>query len=151
MVIFSRGGIGVTIIWREQLRVGNDVIDDDHRHLIDIINRIGTGLKNDNPFSIRTDLNCLHEYSLLHFEREEKIAFAAGYEHAPHLHQSHRILMERLAQIRKAVIDTEREWSPQLRREFHDFLRNWLIDHVIREDLQMKPLLQKFPPAFSPE
>lgn len=141
----------MTVVWREQLRVGNDIIDDDHRHLIDIINRIGTGLKSGDPASIHTDLQHLHDYSLQHFEREEGIAFAVGYERASRLQHAHLELMERLATIRCAFVNTERAWSSQLGREFHDFLRNWLIDHVIKEDMLMKTDLQKYPPGFFPE
>jgi hypothetical protein len=29
-------------------------------------------------------------------------------------------------------------------------MRDWLINHVIKEDLLMKPALQKYPPSFDP-
>jgi len=32
------------LVWREQLSVGNNVIDTDHKHLIDIINHVEQSL-----------------------------------------------------------------------------------------------------------
>jgi hemerythrin len=93
----------------------------------------------------------LHEYSLEHFAREEKFAVAVGFEQASGLHESHQMLMKRLGNIRTAYMNAEKAWSPQLAQEFLEFLRNWLVDHIIREDLQMKPLLQKHSPDFAPD
>ncbi len=30
----------MSLVWREQLSVGNDAIDADHKHLIDIVNLV---------------------------------------------------------------------------------------------------------------
>lgn len=140
----------MTIMWREQLRVGNDIIDEDHKYLIDIINQIGVHLQNNEMSALELDLQRLYDYSLLHFSREEKIAVAVGFELAFGLHHSHQTLMERLATIRTAFVESEKTWTPQLALELSEFLRNWLIDHVLHEDMLMKPALQKYPPDFSP-
>jgi hemerythrin-like metal-binding protein len=99
---------------------------------------------------LKAELQRLHDYALLHFDREEKIAIAVGYEQTPGLHQSHQELMERLATVRSGFVTVEQSWSPELTKGFADFLRGWLIDHVIKEDLLMKPALQKYSPTFSP-
>jgi len=36
-----------------------------------------------------------------------------------------------------------------LKEEVIDLLRHWLIDHVLKEDLEMKPFLSKHPPDLS--
>ncbi len=140
----------MAIAWREQLSVGNNIIDEDHKYLIDIINRIEACLSRKDKNALKDELQRLHDYSLLHFDREEKIATAVGYEQTPGLQQSHQSLMDRLATMRVAFLNSEKTWSPQLTQEFADFLRNWLIDHVIKEDLLMKPALTKYSPTFAP-
>ena len=37
-------------------------------------------------------------------------------------------------------------WSPEAVAHLTAFLRGWLIDHVIKEDMLMKPALQKHSP-----
>ncbi|GAB5604358.1 bacteriohemerythrin [Sideroxyarcus sp. TK5] len=140
----------MAIAWREQLSVGNNIIDEDHKYLIEIINRVETCLAKKDMAALKAELQRLHDYSQLHFDREEKIAIAVGYQQTPGLQQSHQSLMEKLGKMESGFVNAEQTWSPELTRGFADFLRNWLIDHVIKEDLLMKPSLQKYSPAFSP-
>ena len=69
---------------------------------------------------------------------------------SPGLQQSHQSLLEKLGKMESEFMTAEQTWSPELTKGFADFLRNWLIDHVIKEDLLMKPALQKLSPAFAP-
>ncbi len=140
----------MTIAWREQLSVGNNIIDEDHKYLIEIINRVEVCLTKKDMPALKAELQRLHDYSLLHFDREEKIAIAAGYQQTPGLQQSHQSLLEKLGKMESEFMTAEQTWSPELTKGFADFLRNWLIDHVIKEDLLMKPALQKLSPAFAP-
>lgn len=140
----------MAISWREQLSVGNNVIDSDHKHLIDIINRIEKSLLEKHRNGLTAELEELTQYSLLHFEREEKIAKAAGYTQVPTLNISHVSLMTRLEQMRAKFDVAGADWSSSATEDFTQFLRTWLIDHVIKEDLLMKPVLQRLSPAFDP-
>lgn len=137
------------LVWREQLSVGNDAIDSDHRYLIDIINRVEQGMIAKNRQSLAAALDSLSRYSLEHFAREEKIAKAAGYQQVPDLNQSHTALSRQLDQV-KTEIGQMQEWSPEAADRFVTLLRSWLIDHVVKEDLLMKPTLQKLSPRFNP-
>lgn len=140
----------MAIAWREQLSVGNDIIDEDHKYLIEIINKVEVCLSRKDMAALKAELKRLHDYSLLHFDREEKIASSVGYQQTPGLQQSHLTLMEKLGKMQADFVNAEQTWSPELTKGFADFLRNWLIDHVIKEDLLMKPVLQKHSPAFAP-
>ncbi len=139
----------MSLVWREQLSVGNDVIDSDHRYLIDIINRVEQGMTTRDLKSLTAALDSLSKYSQAHFAREEKIAKAAGYEQVPGLNQSHEALNKQLDQV-KTEIGQMQEWSPEVVEHFANFLRGWLIDHVVKEDLLMKPTLRKLSPLFDP-
>ena len=139
----------MSLVWREQLSVGNDAIDSDHRYLIDIINRVEQGMISKNRKSLTAALDSLSKYSQEHFTREEKIAKAAGYQQVPGLNQSHEALIKKLDQV-KTEISQMQEWSPEVIEHFANFLRGWLIDHVVKEDLLMKPALQKLSPLFNP-
>jgi hemerythrin len=138
------------LVWREQLSVGNNVIDSDHRYLIDIINRVGRSLSAKNANELAASLDSLANYSQQHFVREEKIARAAGYEQLPGLGESHAALIAKLEQVKLEFAQMGQEWSDETAEHFATLLRNWLVDHVIKEDLLMKPTLQKLSPLFDP-
>jgi len=136
------------LVWREQLSVGNDVIDADHKHLIEIINLVEKNLVTINQSELTVALATLSQFSKVHFAREEKIATAAGYAHVPQLHKSHKELLKQVDQLRHKIGD---KWTAASVKSFSALLRSWLIDHVIKEDLLMKPMLKKHSPKFNPK
>lgn len=133
--------------WREQLSVGNDLIDSDHQYLIDIINVAGNALETKDRQALAEALNGLSKYSTRHFALEEQIAEAVGYEQTDSLHTSHEALLVRLEQMRQAL---SHDWDAAAAEHFGALLRDWLISHVIKEDMLMKPALKKFSPRFDP-
>lgn len=137
----------MSLEWREQLSVGNDVIDNDHKYLIELINRIELSLGPKNLFALTEAISSLEKYSVLHFAAEEKIAHAAGYPKVSHLNASHTALTEKLDQMKQGIGEC---WDEAASERFITLLREWLINHVIKEDLQMKPFLAKRSPAFDP-
>ncbi|MDO8350749.1 MAG: hemerythrin family protein [Gallionella sp.] len=141
----------MSLVWRDQLSVGNDVIDSDHRYLIEIINRVERSLGTQNQSELSAALDSLSQYSKVHFVREEKIARAAGYTQVPGLNKSHDTLLKQLDQVRREIEEMGQEWSSTAVEHFTNLLRSWLVDHVIKEDLLMKPVLQRYYPDFDGE
>ncbi len=137
----------MNIEWREQLSVGNDLIDGDHKYLIEIINQAGQALKRKSLVPLTEALDNLQHYSKLHFTLEEQIAKAVGYAQSDTLHESHGILLDRLSQLKHEI---GHEWDDVASEHFGALLRDWLINHVIKEDMLMKPMLKKFSPRFDP-
>ncbi len=144
--VFKQGGV-MGLQWRDQLSVGNDLIDNDHKYLIEIINRAEVGIKTNNRAKLITVLDELGSYGKTHFEREELVAKAAGYPKADQLHESHGKLIADLVKFKEEISGT---WNEDASTKFTAFLRDWLIEHVIKEDLLMKPWLVKHSPTFDP-
>ena len=143
--VFEWGRMGLQ--WREQLSVGNDLIDSDHKHLIDIINQADRGLQAMSRTSLLTALEELDKYSRVHFSLEEKIAQAVGFLDLGQLHSSHMLLLEALNRIAQEIGE---QWNKPAADHFGQFLREWLINHVIKEDMLLKPFLKKYSPRFDP-
>jgi len=62
----------MTIQWREKMTIDDGVIDQDHRHLIDIINRFENAAKDGLTLSEGLEiLFALKFYASTHFKREE--------------------------------------------------------------------------------
>ena len=137
----------MSLQWREQLSVGNDLIDSDHQRLIEIINQANHSLQANSRAGLLAALEDLDKYSRQHFTLEEKIAEAVGFKGLGHLHDSHMGLLQKLGQIAHEIGD---QWDKPTADHFGQFLRDWLINHVIKEDMLLKPYFKKFSPRFDP-
>lgn len=135
------------LLWRSQFSVGNDLIDSDHQYLLEIINKAEISLKAVKAVELSGLLDELSRYAKSHFEREELIARAVGYPKADQLNLSHNLLTDQMTRFRDNLGDT---WTQASVTEFTAFLRDWLINHVIKEDMLMKPWLTKHSPRFDP-
>jgi hemerythrin len=142
-----QGEIFMALEWREQLSVGNDLIDEDHKHLIGLINRAEQDVQSQNMQGVTGVLADLANYAKIHFAREELIAAAAGFPDVDRMHTSHDSLVAHFQQVRQELGET---FTQAAGEHFIAFLRDWLISHVIKEDLRMKPFLIKHSPRFDP-
>lgn len=136
------------LVWSDQLSVGNNAIDNDHKYLINIINEVKKSLETKNRAELKDVLEALSDYSLVHFEREERIAEAAGYAQTPHLSESHKQLFKQLDNLKAELNAMGEDWPLEANAHCAKFLSDWLINHVMNEDLLMKPLLKTFSPSF---
>lgn len=135
------------IQWKPNFSVGNDRIDNDHKHLIELINLAERALESKKLNLLSNHLAQLDHYADIHFKSEERIARAVHFPHCEHMHQSHEELTRTLRACKLSVDGAT--WSEQLADEVLKLLRVWLIDHVIKEDLHMKPYLLKHSPSLS--
>lgn len=123
------------------MAVGDPTIDEDHKHLIELINafEIAISGKIDHRKVARVLLGLL-EYTGEHFAREEELQLRIRYPyHESHRH-AHRDVLKKLSDI-----ISEYSMAPagfardSLVRGLTEFLKEWLIDHIIQSDLRMKP------------
>lgn len=80
-------------------------------------------------------------------DREERIQYKVGYRHYMDHKQAHQKLLARLDEV---VSDIEAMKSTaELSKKsasIVQLLRDWLLDHVLKEDMKMKPELEISPP-----
>lgn len=141
------------IVWRDKMSIGNHFIDMDHRLLICMINMIELALlaPGEEMANIRLALGELENYTEVHFNREEKLQLAISYpQYGDHKHE-HQQLVNRLKEIKEQILGVNdpvilAQKAPQLT----ELLRDWLLHHVLQEDMKMKPYLEKYPPNYAP-
>ena len=127
------------IQWRESLSVGNEMIDNDHKKIFDIINDCQYAFEIRDLRALQYSFERLYKYADEHFDREINLQRAIHYPlFRPHMDE-HDALRRRLTHIR----DQAMACGPrrQIREEISDLLRDWLLDHIIKEDLKMRPYL----------
>jgi hemerythrin len=133
----------MTLLWRKQLSLGNESIDTDHKYLICLINTVELALRTQqNRDILLTTLEQLAEYTRIHFEREEGIMLSMRYPRYDQHKQQHQLLIRELESIRKKLeAKVGDEFSPEDCDGFATLFRHWLLDHLVKEDMLMKPLL----------
>lgn len=130
------------ILWREAMSVDGGLIDRDHQALIAIINEFAdiapSRATKDQLLSV---LLKLENYTKRHFRREEEVQRFINFSACEAHRQEHVGLMTKLAQVRSELAATEENQLNVVHQHITEFLRHWLIDHVIKSDLSMKPFL----------
>ena len=127
----------MAIEWNEKLSVGNDQIDSDHKHLIKLINAYELAVSTNNIKILGHAFASLEDYANEHFGREEKIMEAVHYPNRRPHRDAHKQLLKSVQEKHKEIEDSADIDVDGLSK----FLRTWLIDHVIKEDMQIKPYL----------
>lgn len=121
------------IIWSDEWSVGHAVIDYDHQMLINITNTIWAMKK--NPNTKRADvgrvIDQLIAYTEKHFAREEEIFGDTDYPDAVEHKKMHQALAQTIRNIRDLYM---REGDTLNLSEIADFLRRWLMNHILKHD-----------------
>lgn len=126
----------VNSVWDESLRIGVHVIDEQHRAIATLIDRLLADSTAPADSERVTDaLDELGRIIAVHFETEElllKRAGVAGDAYNQHVREHNRIL-EDLVQLHLDIA------SGQLRTiaDVQPMLLRWVIDHVLVEDRQL--------------
>ncbi len=130
------------ILWRNEMSVGNDLIDQDHRYLLCLFNSIelvlsDKGLLDQLPFYF----DQLFEYTQFHFEREEKIQLKSGYAGYYEHKQKHQKIIQRLGEVNEEL----KSGKADLKQDLLALVREWIVDHLIKTDKEMSQHLSKLP------
>ena len=128
------------IEWRTEMTVDNGIIDDDHKFLIKTINTFETVINKKMDYLIvNKGLKLLKHYTIVHFQREEELQLHAQYLYYDAHIKEHKDLIKKLDTI---IIKYEK--NETINSKFiMEFLKDWLIEHIINSDLRMKPYVSK--------
>ena len=129
----------MSVAWREAMSVGDPVIDADHKHLVDMINDFETAVAGKiNHRKVAVVLLGLVEYTGAHFKREEEIQQRVGYPYHDCHRRSHRDVLKHLVEIVQTYSAATGQQRDDMVRGLGQFLREWLIDHIIQSDLRKR-------------
>lgn len=121
------------IEWSDDLSVGNDLLDSQHKTLINMINTL------DNPDLSEAELGevifGLLEYAAIHFRDEEKFFVNVAPEIIEPHFASHTLF---ISTAYKYVGRFQRGEALTLRQPVYEFLCDWLMKHIMIEDMQYK-------------
>lgn len=120
------------IEWTPEMSVGIDMIDDDHKRLIDLLNDYIDAVDNDEGVFVFDGLfKQFMDYTAYHFAREEDLMAAAGYSDLENHHLGHLKIIEQLNDMREQVLLSV---SSEMQDDVREFFLNWLQVHIMIKD-----------------
>jgi hemerythrin-like metal-binding protein len=125
------------IEWNEGLSLGVEKIDKQHMRLIELANKLIAATHNAIPIDIAGTFHEFREYTVYHFNDEEEYMRDIHYPDLEKHAQQHVELKKQVKHFqdvvyRHGVISED---------EVLEFLKNWLIGHIIQNDLAIKQFL----------
>ena len=124
-------------VWDQRFETGIDIVDSQHRHLVDVVNQLGQLLESGVDLAgdaLQTLFHDLAQYAHRHFADEEKLMAETAIDerhlqaHARH----HRQFVEQVVSLW-----TARATLAHPAETLHGFLAAWLTVHILGEDQTM--------------
>ncbi len=123
--------------WRENLSLHVPAIDEDHKTLIDLLNRLHfMTLAGDDREAIGSVMWELLRYTQRHFRREEMLMRLSGYPGYDAHKRMHKALCERVQEYYEAYRAKPSRFNI---KKLYDFMADWLVVHITKEDMKIQP------------
>lgn len=120
------------IDWSDELSVGIEEIDEQHKVLLKLINQMHDAIhERHGSEAVDSTLTELIEYTRIHFAVEESLMRILNYSGYAEHHEQHQELLEHVVQLQKKLTSGNTAISFELMH----FLKKWLTQHILEEDM----------------
>jgi len=121
----------VFVLWNNSYSVGVEIIDTQHKKLIDILNKLYESFI-DQTVGQRLEeiIGELVDYTDYHFKTEEDLFDQVKYPQKEKHIQEHQEFIQKLDSFKAELSEGKSSLTFQLM----NFLRNWLINHIAISD-----------------
>jgi len=123
------------INWKNEFSVGVQEMDDQHKKLIGMINRlIAEQHTLTDPKTIAELLTDMTDYAQVHFRAEEYLMAEYGYDRKSRQEEQHKAFIDKTISFYSAS-----DLGPNILSEaLLDYLGIWLVNHILNEDMKYK-------------
>ncbi|MCB1887116.1 MAG: hemerythrin family protein [Rhodocyclaceae bacterium] len=115
--------------WTPSLEIGVGEMDQDHRVLFDLLQRIQHADEQGDFEEAKRVLEELHGYTEWHFAREEALMRIHRYEFAAEHRDEHRRLSEQVAHMQDELAHDH-----LMPHDIATFMQRWLVNHIAGAD-----------------
>lgn len=123
------------IQWSDDYRLGINAIDEQHKHLFEIANRAYQLLMNDLRLdkydAILAILAELRDYTVVHFQDEEKYMASIRFPKLLSHKVQHDDFVEKISNVELRAMDDNQDG---FLLDILDFVTNWLVNHILKTD-----------------
>ncbi len=133
-------GQDILIVWGPKIKIGIDVIDRQHKRLVDLINELHRAMKQRKGAEVLSRImNGLVDYTKEHFDYEEGLQAKAGYPDLDTHKEVHRNLVKKVEAYQAKIKDGEK----LVTKDLSAFLKDWLVNHILGTDTKYVPYFKK--------
>ncbi len=126
------------IDWTDDLSVGVERFDSQHKRLVSMINELHEGMRaRKGREAVDKVLDGLVEYTRTHFSAEEAAFSTHGYAEAQPHAREHSDLLAKVAELH----EKHHKGTLFVSVEVLDFLAEWLKTHIMQTDKRYGPFL----------
>jgi hemerythrin-like metal-binding protein len=126
-------------VWDQNYNTGVDVIDNDHRKLVELINDLYEAMQDGTGGALLLPIfSALKHYTESHFSREESLMIQHSIPGLDEHCREHQIMVDKLENLEKRHRKGEAAISIQTLK----FLRDWLTNHICVVDQNMAGQIQ---------
>ena len=115
--------------WLPEYNTGIDVIDDQHKRILDYINELQSVDVISDRARIKEILDNIIDYTQSHFTFEESLQEEANYKYRVPHKRVHDLFIKRIEGYRKNFED-----GKSIENELSEVLAKWLINHIQHDD-----------------
>jgi len=120
------------INWTEEFITGIKSVDDQHRQLVDLVNKFEDASRRGKGSRIMSEiLNDLVGYTQEHFAHEEKIMEECGFPGLKQHKANHRQLLQKIERF-QFEFDTEKR---RVTADVRELLLYWVRSHILQDDM----------------
>ena len=132
--------MAIMINWSDEFSVDIQEIDEQHKCLVELINKLYTGLAaKDSTEAIEQVLDELASYTGVHFAVEECLMRMFDYGE----YESHKAVHDRIVERVAEFQHQFKSGNHKVGMELLYFLKDWLMDHINLVDKKYAPHLPK--------
>lgn len=125
------------LIWDDSYSVDNDIIDNQHKALFGLVNKLYRALRKSQVENLIDEVyDELFDYIRIHFEYEEFYMREINYSGLDEHIRAHRIISQKTKDLYVEMCESDKSFDKIL--ELYLFLQEWLSIHVLHEDMGYK-------------
>ena len=126
--------------WKPSYSVNNDAVDKDHKGFFKLAQELGESQPSRELFG--DVLERLEQYATDHFAREEALMTIIKYPGLDAHIKSHKTFIDWLAVATRRYHSSAEE-ETDMGRQITEFVENWLVEHILKEDMRYRDYVLK--------
>lgn len=124
--------------WSPSLSIGIDVIDNQHRRIVDYLNELDAANVSRDRDKVSKVIEGLIDYTKTHFIFEENLLEKSGYPLTDSHKKVHKTFVSHMN-----IYQTKHNKGEDITRQLMSELRIWLTNHIKRDDADYAPYANK--------
>jgi hemerythrin len=128
------------LVWDDALNTGENSIDNQHKYLVDTLNKLGTAInENHGAEELSRILGILRFYSGWHFGKEEDCMEAYHCPAAGKNKKAHAVFITKFDSYQAEFDQTG--GSVELALKIHEEISDWIVNHILMVDGELYPCI----------